>query len=48
MGRVSESRPLGTNLHRDRLSAALDVDGARPVRQIAVDAVWSALRFKTA
>jgi hypothetical protein len=35
---------LGTDLNRDRLRAA--VDGIEPVRQIAVDDVWSALRFK--
>jgi len=39
---------LDTDLNRDRLAAALSVDGLRPVRQIAVDDIWSALRFRTA
>jgi hypothetical protein len=36
----------GTDLNRDRLWQLLAADGLRPVRQIAVDDVWSALRFK--
>ncbi|PYC84681.1 hypothetical protein C7C46_07135 [Streptomyces tateyamensis] len=37
---------LGTDLNRDRLGAALIEQGVRPVRQIAVDDTWSALRFR--
>jgi len=37
---------LGTDLHRDSLAAALVPLGVRPVRQIALDEVWSALRFR--
>lgn len=39
---------LGTDLGRDRLAASLAMSGVRPVRQIAVDGVWSALRFRSA
>ncbi|MER6472878.1 hypothetical protein [Streptomyces collinus] len=39
---------LGTDLNRDRLAAALSERGVRPVRQIAVDDTWSALRFRPA
>jgi hypothetical protein len=39
---------LDTDLNRDRLAAVLSVDGLRPVRQIALDDIWSALRFRTA
>jgi hypothetical protein len=37
---------LGTDLNRDRLWQLLAADSLRPVRQIALDDVWSALRFK--
>ncbi|MFE0461405.1 hypothetical protein ACFW1A_19370 [Kitasatospora sp. NPDC058965] len=37
---------LGTDLNRDSLAAALIARGVRPVRQIAVDDTWSALRFR--
>jgi hypothetical protein len=37
---------LGTDLNRDVLAAFLSERGARPVRQIALDATWSALRFR--
>ncbi|MFE5220071.1 MULTISPECIES: DUF3052 family protein [unclassified Streptomyces] len=37
---------LGTDLNRDTLAAALSAHGVRPVRQIAVDDTWSALRFR--
>jgi hypothetical protein len=37
---------LDTDLNRDRLAAAMISRGLRPVRQIAVDEVWSALRFR--
>jgi hypothetical protein len=39
---------LGTDLNRDQLAAALQTKGVRPVRQIAIDDVWSALRFRSA
>ncbi|HEY8317686.1 MAG TPA: hypothetical protein VIG76_02540 [Amnibacterium sp.] len=39
---------LGTDLNRDRLAAALTALGARPVRQVAIDDTWSALRFRPA
>ncbi len=39
---------LGTDLNRDRLAAALVARGVRPVRQVAIDATWSALRFRAA
>lgn len=37
---------LGTDLNRDLLSEALEERGVQPVRQIALDEVWSALRFR--
>lgn len=37
---------LGTDLNRDVLAAALASHGIRPVRQVALDDVWSALRFR--
>ena len=39
---------LGTDLNRDRLAARLQTEGVRPVRQIAIDDVWSALRLRPA
>jgi len=39
---------LGTDLNRDILAAALTGEGVQPVRQIAIDDVWSALRFRPA
>jgi phage-related baseplate assembly protein len=39
---------LGTDLNRDRLAAALTALGVRPVRQVALDDTWSALRFRPA
>jgi phage-related baseplate assembly protein len=39
---------LGTDLNRDSLAALLQPDGVRPVRQIAIDDVWSALRLRPA
>jgi hypothetical protein len=39
---------LGTDLSRDSLAAALSEHGIRPVRQVALDDVWSALRFRPA
>jgi hypothetical protein len=37
---------LGTDLSRDSLWAMLQGQGIQPVRQIALDDVWSALRFR--
>jgi hypothetical protein len=37
---------LATDLNRDVVAALLIERGARPVRQIALDDVWSALRFR--
>ena len=37
---------LGTDLNRDILWRHLQVQGVQGVRQIAIDYVWSALRFK--
>lgn len=39
---------LGTDLNRDILVAAVQGEGVRPVRQVAIDAVWSALRIRPA
>ncbi|GFJ88613.1 hypothetical protein [Phytohabitans rumicis] len=39
---------LGTDLNRDRLAATLAGRGVRPVRQVSIDPVWSALRFRPA
>lgn len=39
---------LGTDLNRDSLAALLTARGVRPVRQIALDETWSALRFRPA
>ncbi len=35
-----------TDVNRDRLWEAMQPTGWRPVRQIAIDEVWSALRFR--
>lgn len=37
-----------TDLNRDRLWAVLEPSGWRPVRNIAIDHIWSALRFRPA
>ncbi|MDR0483546.1 MAG: DUF3052 family protein [Cellulomonadaceae bacterium] len=39
---------LGTNLNRDSLARACELQGASPVRQVAINEVWSALRFRPA
>jgi hypothetical protein len=39
---------LGTDLNRDTLAAAASQFGIRPVRQVALDSTWSALRFRPA
>lgn len=37
---------LDTDLNRDILSRRLEQEGVQPVRQVAIDSVWSALRFR--
>lgn len=37
---------LGTDLDRDSVWGMLQEQGIKPVRQIAIDDVWSALRFR--
>ena len=37
---------LGTDLNRDSLAAVLAEHGIRPVTQVSIDEVWSALRFR--
>jgi hypothetical protein len=37
---------LGTDLNRDSLAALLGESGVQPVRQVSIDDVWSALRFR--
>jgi len=39
---------IKTDVNRDRLWAAVEPSGWRPVRQIALDEVWSAMRFRPA
>jgi len=39
---------LGTDLNRDVLAELVRPHGIRPVRQVAVDDVWSALRLRPA
>jgi len=39
---------LGTDLNRDSLSELLETHAVRPVRQVAVDEIWSALRLRPA
>ena len=39
---------LGTDLNRDNIWVMLQEQGIRPVRNIAIDDVWSALRFRPA
>jgi hypothetical protein len=39
---------LGTDLNRDNLWTMLQGQGIKPVRQIAIDDTWSALRFRPA
>ena len=39
---------LGTDLNRDTLAELLTAQGIRAVRQISIDDVWSALRFRPA
>lgn len=42
------SSGVKTDVNRDRLWETMKPTGWRPVRQIAVDNVWSALRFRPA
>ena len=37
---------LDTDLNRDRVAETLIAEGIRPVRNISIDEVWSALRFR--
>jgi hypothetical protein len=39
---------LGTDINRDSLARAVAGLGVRPVRQVSLDDVWSALRFRPA
>jgi len=39
---------LGTDINRDSLAAAVAELGIQPVRQVSLDNVWSALRFRPA
>jgi hypothetical protein len=39
---------LGTDLNRDSLAAAVKERGVQPVRPVAIDDVWSALRLRPA
>jgi hypothetical protein len=40
---------LGTDLNRDTLARAVsELGGVQPVRQVAIDEAWSALRFRPA
>jgi hypothetical protein len=41
-----KSGQLGTDLNRDAVAALLSTGGIQPVRQVAVNDVWSALRFR--
>jgi hypothetical protein len=43
-----KARQLGTDLNRDALAALATERGVQPVRQVAIDGVWSALRFRPA
>lgn len=39
---------LGTDLNRDRLAREMIDRGVQPVRQVSLDGVWTALRFRAA
>ena len=41
-----KSGRLGTDINRDRLADLLRAEGVQPVRQVALDDTWSALRFR--
>jgi hypothetical protein len=40
--------PLASDINRDRVWPVIEPTGWRPVRQIAIDETWSALRFRPA
>lgn len=40
------SSGVKTDLNRDKLWKALDGKGIRPVSQVSIDKVWSAMRFR--
>ena len=42
------SSGVDTDLNRDKLREALTAKGIRPVAQVSVDKVWSAMRFRPA
>ncbi len=42
------SSKVATDINRDSLWALMGDSGLRPVMQIAMDAIWSALRFRPA
>jgi hypothetical protein len=42
------SSGIKTDINRDRLWDAVKPSGWRPVRQVALDDTWSALRFRPA
>jgi hypothetical protein len=39
---------LGTDVNRDSLAHAVASLGVQPVRQVSIDGIWSALRFRPA
>ncbi len=39
---------LGTDLNRDVLAELVKARGVQPVRQVALDDIWSALRLRPA
>ncbi|MDQ4490094.1 hypothetical protein RBS60_07760 [Sinomonas sp. ASV486] len=43
-----KAKKLGTDLNRDLLAQEVIALGADPVRQVSLDDVWSALRFRPA
>jgi hypothetical protein len=43
-----QSSKVKTDVNRDTLWKAVEATGWRPVRQVALDATWSALRFRPA
>lgn len=43
-----KGRQLGTDLNRDVIWKLTEPKGVRPVRNVSIDDVWSALRFRPA
>jgi len=41
-----KAKQLGTDLSRDKLAALMAAYDLQPVRQVSIDTVWSALRFR--